>query len=68
MLQLSEEQLNTLSKQALIIIVASLQDQLSSMREQLDTANAQLSDTNRRIEFLTKQIRIMNQRKFGKQS
>ena len=68
MLQLSEEQLNTLNKEALIIIVASLQDQLSSMREQLDTANAQLSDTNRQIELLTEQIRIMNQRKFGKQS
>ena len=67
MLQLSEEQLNTLNKEALIIIVASLQDQLSSMREQLDTANAQLSDTNRQIELLTEQIRIMNQRKFGKQ-
>jgi transposase len=68
MLQLSAEQLNTLNKEALIIIVASLQDQLSSMREQLDTANAQLSDTNRQIELLTEQIRIMNQRKFGKQS
>ena len=68
MLFLSEEQLNTLNKEALVIIVASLQDQLSSMKDQLDTANAQLSDTNRQIELLTEQIRIMNQRKFGKQS
>lgn len=65
---LSEEQLNNLNKDALIIIVSSLQDQLSGMQKQLDTANAQLSDTNRQIELLTEQIKHMNQRKFGKSS
>ena len=50
------------------IIVASLQDQLSSMQSQLDTANRQIADTNRQIELLTEQIRIMNLRKFGRQS
>ena len=66
---LSEEQLNNLNKEALVIIVASLQDQLSSMQSQLDnTANRQIADTNRQIELLTEQIRIMNQRKFGRQS
>ena len=65
---LSEEQLNNLNKEALVIIVASLQDQLSSMQSQLDTANRQLADTNRQIELLTEQIRIMNQRQFGRQS
>lgn len=65
---LSEEQLNNLNKEALVIIVASLQDQLSSMQTQLDTANRQLSDTNRQIELLTEQIRIMNQRKFGRKA
>lgn len=66
---LSESQLNTLDKEALIIIVSSLQDQIKvlhdqteSLHSQLDTANAQLSDTNRQIELLTEQIRIMNQR------
>ena len=68
MIQLSEEQLNNLGKEALVIIVASLQDQLVSMQNQLDTANAQLADTNRQIELLTEQIRIMNQRQFGKHS
>lgn len=68
MMVLSEEQLNNLNKEALVIIVASLQDQLSSMQSQLDTANRQLADTNRQIELLTEQIRIMNQRKFGRQS
>ncbi|MBE5846003.1 MAG: IS66 family transposase, partial [Butyrivibrio sp.] len=68
MIQLSEEQLNNLNKEALVIIVASLQDQLVSMQGQLDTANAQLADTNRQIELLTEQIRIMNQRHFGKHS
>jgi len=68
MMILSEEQLNNLNKDALVIIVASLQDQLESMRSQLDTANAQLSDTNRQIELLTEQIRIMNQKHFGHQS
>lgn len=66
MVQLSEEQLNNLNKEALIIIVSSLQDQLSAMQSQLDSANAMLSDNNRQIELLTEQIRIMNQRHFGK--
>lgn len=61
MMVLSEEQLNNLNKEALVIIVASLQDQFSSMQSQLDTAN-------RQIELLTEQIRIMNLRKFGRQS
>ena len=61
MIQLSEEQLNNLNKEALVILVASLQDQLSIMQ-------SQLSDTNKQIELLTEQIRIMNQRKFGKAS
>lgn len=68
MLKLSEEQLNSLNKDALVIIAASLQDQLLSMQDQLDKANAQLSDTNRQIELLTEQIKIMNQRHFGKHS
>ena len=68
MLVLSEEQLNQLNKEALVIITTSLQDQLLSMQNQLDNANAQLSDTNRQIELLTEQIRIMNQRQFGKRS
>ncbi len=58
---LSEEQLNNLNKEALVIIVASLQDQLSSMQ-------SQLTDTNRQLELLTEQIQIINQRKFGHQS
>ena len=65
---LSEDQLNNLNKEALIIIVSSLQDQLNSVHAQLDTANAQLADTNRQIELLTEQIRIMNQRQFGRHS
>lgn len=68
MLVLSEEHLTNLNKDALVIITASLQDQLRSMQDQLDKANAQLSDTNRQIELLTEQIRIMNQRQFGKRT
>lgn len=68
MLILSEEQLNNLNKEALVIIAASLQDQMQSLHSQLDTANAQLADTNRQIELLTEQIRIMNQRQFGRHS
>ena len=67
MMLLSEDQLNNLNKEALVIIVASLQDQLGLMQSQLDTANAQLADTNRQIELLTEQFRIMNQRQFGRQ-
>lgn len=50
----------------LVIIVSSLQDQLLALQSQLDHANAQLSDNNRQIELLTEQIRIMNQRFFGR--
>ena len=68
MVHLSDDQLNNLNKDALIIIVSSLQDQLDSLQTQLDHANAMLSDNNRQIELLTEQIRIMNQRQFGKRS
>ena len=68
MLELSEEQLNNLNKDALVIIAASLQDQLRSMAQQLENANARLDDNNRQIELLTEQIRIMNQRHFGKKA
>ena len=68
MIQLSDEQLNNLGKEALIVIVSSLQDQLLALQSQLDHANAQLSDNNRQIELLTEQIRIMNQRFFGRKS
>lgn len=68
MLILSEEQLNNLNKEALVIIAASMQDQMQSLHAQLDKANAQLADTNRQIELLTEQIRIMNQRQFGRHS
>lgn len=67
-MNLSDEQLSSLNKEALIIIVSSLQDQLTSLKEQLDHSNAQLADTNRQIELLTEQIRIMNQRQFGTSS
>ena len=68
MIQLSDEQLNNLGKDALVILVSSLQDQLLALQSQLDHANAQLSDTNRQIELLTEQIRILNQRHFGRKS
>ncbi len=68
MVRLSDDQLNSLGREALVIIVASLQDQIESIQSQLDSANAMLSDNNRQIELLTEQIRIMNQRQFGRKS
>ena len=68
MMILTDDQLNNLNREALVIIVASLQDQIASMQGQLDTANAQLSDTNRQIELLTEQLRLMNQRRFGRKA
>ena len=68
MIQLSEEQLNNLNKEALIILVSSLQDQLTAMQSQLDSANSMLADNTKQIELLTEQIRVMNQRQFGKKS
>ena len=66
--ELSEEQLKHLNKDALVIIAASLQDQLRSMAQQLENANVRLDDNNRQIELLTEQIRLMNQRHFGKKA
>ena len=65
---LTDEQLNNLNKEALVIIVSSLQSQLAAVQSQLDSANAMLADNNRQIELLIEQIRIMNQRHFGKKS
>ena len=66
--RLSPEQLNTLGKGALVVIVSALQDQLELLSSQLDSANKQLDENNHRINLLTEQIRIMNQRQFGKRS
>ena len=66
--RLTDEQLNNLSKDALVILFSSLQDQLVSVQEQLDAANNRLADNNRQIELLVEQIRIMNQRQFGRKS
>ena len=54
MIQLSDEQLNNLGKEALVVIVSSLQDQLLALQSQLDHANAQLSlfDSFNEVEFL----------------
>ncbi len=68
MIQLSEEHLSNLDKEALVIIVASLQNQLVSKQNQLYTTNTHLADTNRQMELLTEQIHIINQRQFGKHS
>lgn len=68
MLELSEEQLKHLNKDALVIIAASLQNQLRSMAHQLENANVRLDDNNRQIELLTEQIRLMNQRHFAKKA
>ena len=66
--RLSPEQLNTLGKGALVVIVSALQDQLELLSTQLDSANKQLDENNHRIDLLTEQIRIMNQRQFGRRS
>lgn len=68
MMLLSEEQLKNLNKDALIIIVTSLQDQLNAVHTQLDNANAPLAENNRQIERFIDQIRIMNQRQHGQPS
>lgn len=68
MATLSDEQLNNLSKEALVIIVSSLQSQLDSVQAQLDSANAMLKDNNHQITLLTEQIRLINQRHFGRKS
>ena len=66
--RLSPEQLNTLGKSALIVIVSALQDQLELLSSRLDSANKTLDENNHRINLLTEQIRIMNQRQFGRRS
>ena len=68
MANLSEEQLKSLNKEALILIVSALQSQLDALQSQLDSANAMLSENNKQINLLTEQIRIMNQRQYGRKS
>ena len=68
MMLLSEDQLKNLNKEALVIIVSSLQDQLNAVHTQLDNANAQLAENNKQIERLIEQIRIMNQRQHRQSS
>ncbi len=68
MAMLSDEQLHTLNKDALILIASSLQEQLSTMQAQLNSANSQIAENNKQIKLLIEQIRIMNQRKFGRSS
>ena len=53
MANLSEEQLKSLNKEALILIVSALQSQLDALQSQLDSANAMLSENNRQINLLT---------------
>ena len=65
---LTEEQFNNLNKEALVIIASSLQDQLIAVQSQLETANAQLADQTRQLEIFAEQLRIMNQRHFGRHS
>ena len=45
--QLSDAQLNSLNKDALVILVSSMQSQIQSLKDQLDYANAQLADTSK---------------------
>lgn len=66
--QLPDAQLNSLNKDALVILVSSMQSQINTLKDQLDYANAQLTDTSKQIELLTEQIRVMNQRQFGRKS
>ena len=54
---LSIEKLNTLNKDALLIVVAALQSQLDSFKSQLESANAMLADNNRQIELLTVSVK-----------
>lgn len=68
MVRLSEEQLNYLGKDALVILASSLQEQMASLEIQLHNANANLADNNRQTELLTEQIRLMNQRQFGRKA
>ena len=68
MAMLSDAQLNTLSKDALVFIASSLQGQLNTLQGQLDSANKQIAENNKQIKILIEQIRIMNQRKFGRSS
>lgn len=61
MSMLSPEQLKMLDKDALVLLVSALQDQIAALQDQL-------SNTNRQIGLLTEQIRLMNQRQFGRKS
>ena len=77
---LSDAQLNTLDHRSLVGIISSLQEEMldlqaqrvslqeqySELEKKLDLANTQNADSGRQIELLTEQIRLMNQRRFGR--
>ena len=68
MVHLTNDQINDLNTEALRILVSSLYSHVDFIQSQLDSANATLADSNRQIELLTEQIRLLNQRHFGRKS
>ena len=75
MVHLTDEQFNSLNREALIIIASSLQSEVDSFKSQLDSANKKLdsanaliADNTRQIELLTEQIRLLTQHHFGRKS
>lgn len=66
--KLNSQQLHNLNRDALILLVDTMQDQFALMKEQLEQANTRLADYEKQFKLLTEQIRIMNQRQFGRSS
>lgn len=58
MMQLTDEQLNNLDKEALVIIASSLQSQLGFMQEQLNTANDNWRTQTVRLNFLLNRLEL----------
>ena len=66
--RLSEAKLKSLSKDALIMLIAGLWDQNDAIRAQLELSNEQLMSANKKLDALSEQILLMNQRSFGTKS
>ena len=75
MTHLSEEQLHNLDHDTLVILFSSLQNQIElldkhnqKLSEQLSAAEDNTAKLMKQVELLTEQVRLANQRHFGKKS
>mgnify|MGYP004442799081 FL=1 len=64
----SNDQLKSLNKDTLILLLNTIYDQNDAINSQLELYRNQLTAANKKLDLLTEQIALMNQRAFGRKS